>query len=78
MPRTLAENLLIEGVPYRVGTGLGPGVVDGARGTGGSWSFRTGESERGREVLGLLLVGLWALPGPTDLLNIDKDGVGGV
>lgn len=78
MPRTLAENLLIEGVPYRGGAAFGPGVVLGARGTGGSWSFRTGESGRGSDVLGLLLVGLAARPGPTDLLNIGSDGVGGV
>lgn len=68
VPRTLAENLLMEGVPYRGGPVFGPGVVLGARGAGvvGSWSLRTGDSGRGRDGLDLLPVGLGALPGPTD------------
>lgn len=78
VPRTLAENMPSEGVPYREGPALGPGVVADARGPGVSWSFRIGDSGRGRDILDFLPVGLGALPGPTDLLNTGKDGVGGV
>ena len=76
VPRTLCENLFAVGLPNRDAT-LGAGVAMDGR-EEGVCSLRTGESGRGREVLGLLPWGLGARPGPTDWLNLDRDGVGGV
>lgn len=77
VPLTLCAKRLV-GLPYLDGgltgvvmDGLGPGVI---------CNRRTGESGRGREVLGARFVwGLGALaPGPTEALNLGKLGVGGV
>lgn len=40
--------------------------------------FLKGDSGRGRDGRDFLNWGLGALPGPTDWLNLGKDGVGGV
>ena len=76
VPRTLCENLLAVGLPNRDVT-FGAGVAMEGR-EEGVCSLRTGESGRGRDVLGRLPCGLGARPGPIDWLNLDKEGVGGV
>ncbi|CCF46000.1 hypothetical protein CH063_14892 [Colletotrichum higginsianum] len=77
VPRTLwakrltAGELYLEGIlPGVARDGLGPGVI---------CSFRTGDSGRTEGLLiDFFSAGLEARPGPTDLLNIGTDGVGGV
>ena len=50
VPRTLDENLGTLGLPYRDGGFAGVAIV--GRGAGVSCNLRTGESGRGRDVLG--------------------------
>lgn len=54
------------------------GVASDGFGTGGSCNLRTGDSGRGRDILGRLPKGLEVRPGPTDWLNFGNEGVGGV
>lgn len=74
---TLFENLLCVGLPYR-GMALAVGVPMLGLAAGVNCSLRTGDSGRS-EARGFLDSGLVARPGgPTDLLNWEAEGVGGV
>ena len=77
VPWTLRPNFDAVGLPNLAG-GFEGGWVADWRGAGVSWSLRTGESGRGRDVRGRLPWGLAARPAPTDGLNFGMDGVGGV
>lgn len=78
VPRTLWAKRAFVGLPYL--DGVLAGVVIDGRGPGVICIRRTGESGRGREVLGARFS--WGLgaraPGPTEALNLGRPGVGGV